>query len=183
MMKQLAITSARVNTLREVLQIHEEKRQRVIHILNRHGKGITPPWETVCSISTNEREVSQTALGQTEDMTGDNHTVDDLRARISEGVHGMVDPSVSGVFGKKLVQRAVDESFRLASDDRKTSTTDTASGHLGLDIAKNLIKELSLSTEEVDKLVSRIERDHGDSGLRQAITQGLEKEATTGHSK
>lgn len=181
------MATARIDALRQVLDSHDTQRKRVIHILNEHGKGITPPWETAASSSVVQREVSQPFQRRAENETGDSNTIDDLRERVLQGVHGMIDTNTSSVFSKKLIQTAVDESFRLIKSDssggKSTPRADASSSHVGLDIVRNMINDLSLSKDEVDNLVSRIERDHGDNGLRRAVNQVLDKEASAAHTK
>lgn len=181
------MATARIDALRQVLDSHDAQRNRVIHILNKHGKRVTPPWETAPSGSVVEREVSKPLQREAENETSDSNTIDDLRARVLQGVHGMIDTNTSSVFSKKLIQMAVDESFRLTKTDsgggKSTPKADASSSHVGFDIVRSMIKDLSLSRDEVNNLVSRIERDHGDSGLRRVVNQVLDKEASAAHTK
>lgn len=181
-LKELGMASARIDALSEVLQLFDTRRQQVVDALDKHGKAISPPWQTTLGRTT-VADIPQPSKQQQENAAISGSTANDLRASVLEGVYGIIGPGVLDKFSEHLVKTAVEESFRPSSTDQLNSKATNVSDHQSLSIATKLIKELSLSREEVASIISRIERDHGGSGLRQAVNKVLDKEVTSANGR
>lgn len=186
MARELSLTSERVDSLRNILDADEKRRQRVLAVLDKHGKDIRPPWDFPVTsepglLAKNDTDGDRTKTKYVLESVNERSrnaatvtTADSFRSGIVQNVQEMLDPNITGVFNKKLVQMVVQESLSPASSLNSPQGNEKSPESLGLQIAIKLVKELDLSQDEVETLISQIENDHGQAGLREAVLRALE---------